>query len=454
MKNNKKHLIQLWIQDSSFVILLLLMFAFITYCAYQYDYFQDVTHNKYNTTSDDSIAILNRMKAPINIKAFVTDDHAYRDNIRHFINKYRRTKSNIELTFINPATESTIAQEFSAKVNGELVVEYQNRTEHILPPYQEEDFTNLLMHLAKSGQKHILVLDANDERDFSGKRSHDMGLFGQEIISKGYTLSTGTLPEKITSSNDLPLLVIAGTQNNATSQAEKIKHYIDAGANLIWLIDNGNLGELSEVANHLGLVVSAGVVIDSALAKFGGNPTATYAAQYGDHPATKQFKVRTLFPEARQVKAYGTYQNGWKVQDLVHVAPNGWLENSSFTSANKKTPPTFNPKEDVAGPINIALAMERTYEDKGQRIVIVGNVDFLSNQFIKQGGNLELGLNMIHWLTGDNIYLKIPPKTTKDAYLNINADSHYKIVFMFFQILLPLIILTLGMTHWWLRRKA
>jgi len=97
--------------------------------------------------------------------------------------------------------------------------------------------------------------------------------------------------------------------------------------------------------------------------------------------------------------------------------------------------------------------MSRTYETKGQRGVVIGNVDFLSNQFISDGGNLALGAQIINWLSNDNNYLKIPPRTLKDVRLNIDTESHYKVVFMFFQILLPLALFIFGIFNWWSRRK-
>ncbi len=335
-----------------------------------------------------------------------------------------------------------------------MVIAYQKRVEHLLPPFQEEEFTNLLLQISKSVQQQIFVFNNNEARNVIGHGEHDLGIFSKKLITKGYNLTTGELPQHIKQNEALPVIMIVGSRVNLTSlEVEKIKRYINAGANFMWLIDNPELGALTPLAEELGLVISQGIVIDSDLAKFGGKPTTTYAVQYGDHPATHHFRTRTSFPRAHQVQAHGTYQNGWKVQDLVHVAPNGWLESDLASINNQKNPPTFNAKEDVAGPVNIAVAMSRTYETKGQRGVVIGNVDFLSNQFISDGGNLALGAQIINWLSNDNNYLKIPPRTLKDVRLNIDTESHYKVVFMFFQILLPLALFIFGIFNWWSRRK-
>ena len=108
----------------------------------------------------------------------------------------------------------------------------------------------------------------------------------------------------------------------------------------------------------------------------------------------------------------------------------------------------------MPGPINIALAIERKYGKKGQRVVVVGNANFLSNMFINNGGNLELGINMVSWLNGNDDLITIPSTILKDSNLNLTADSNYKPIFIGFQVLLPLGLLIFGLFTWLIRRKS
>ena len=86
--------------------------------------------------------------------------------------------------------------------------------------------------------------------------------------------------------------------------------------------------------------------------------------------------------------------------------------------------------------------------------MVVGNANFLSNNFIINGGNLDLGLNMVSWLAGDDNLITIQPTLLKDGNLNLTAESNYKLVFISFQILIPLGLLIFGVFTWWKRRKA
>lgn len=456
MVTYKKHQLQLLIQHHAFALLFLTLVTLLGFLSYQYHIFGDVTQDSRNTVSESSLAILEQMKGPVSITAFAPDDEVFRQNIKKFIARYQRTKSDIQLNFINAATDPKLAQEAGIKAKGgELVIAYQKRSEHLIPPYAEQELTNVLMRLSRTHQQAVMLLSGHGERSFNSMNNPDFGAFAKQLTAKGFNLSSVNLTVKKDLHTNGAMLVIASPKEIVTAtEVAKIKKYLDGGGNLLWLLDDEHLHGLDDIAKYIGLEVAQGVVVDKSSAGFGGDLKMAFGVQYGDHPVTENFKIRTSFLDARKITAHGTYENGWKVQDLVHVAANGWLETTPFTQESDYKKITFDNKNDVPGPINIALAIERKYGKKGQRVVVVGNANFLSNAFIINGGNLDLGLNMVNWLAGDDNLISIQPAILKDSNLNITAESNYKPVFIGFQIILPLGLLIFGVLTWWKRRKA
>jgi hypothetical protein len=79
-----------------------------------------------------------------------------------------------------------------------------------------------------------------------------------------------------------------------------------------------------------------------------------------------------------------------------------------------------------------------------QRIVIIGDGDFLSNTYLGNGANLELGLNMVHWLTLDDAPILIPPRiAAPDPALNL-SEGALALIAAVFLIGLPLALLASG----------
>lgn len=453
MKINRKFRFQLFMQNSLFVVLFLSLIGLIAYLTSEYNFSRDVTQSSRNTLTEGSENVLKQLNGPVNIKVFVSQDDAYRKTINAFITRYQRSKPDINITYINPAEEPKLAQDAGVRAEGELVVEYAKRTENLAPPYVEQDLTNLLVRLARSQKHAVMYLDGHGERSLIGDKNFDLGEFGYQLGKKGFNLANPDL----TIAQEVPrngaMLVIAGPQVDiAEAEVGKIMSYVASGGNLLWLIDQAPLHGLQPLAEYLGLNLTPGTVVDMSSKQYGADPKVAFASQYADHAITKNFMLRTLFPEARQIDVNQTAADqGWKVTRLVDVAPNGWLESGNLDD------PDFDEKTDIPGPINVAVALERKAENISQRVVVVGNGNFLSNTFIGNGGNLDFGVNVINWLAGDDKLITIQPKPLKDVNVMIPSDTWNRflamVIFIGSQYLLPLALLVAGVVIWWRRRR-
>ena len=97
-------------------------------------------------------------------------------------------------------------------------------------------------------------------------------------------------------------------------------------------------------------------------------------------------------------------------------------------------------------------ALIRTKLAADPRIVVVGDGDFLSNSFLGNGGNLELGVNMIQWLSRGDALINIPARVAPDRKLQLSpvASGAIAIGFLF---LLPAVLIGIGAWVWFKRRS-
>ncbi|MFV1922088.1 MAG: GldG family protein [Methylotenera sp.] len=464
MKMNRSLKLQMLVQSWFFVILFVALVVILGYLGHQYRYAKDVTQANRNILTQGSIDVLDQMKDSVNITVFATKDDpsrgdTFRKGMLDFVARYQRQKKDINIKFINPTEEPKLAQEANIKQDGEVVVEYNKRTEHIFPPIVEQDMTNLLVRLSRTNEKPIMFLDGHGERHMQGIKNHDLGEFGKQLEEKGFKFANPDLTIAQAVPTNGAMLIIASPQVDVSElEAKKILEYIQAGGNLLWLLDDNNYHGLDNVAEYLGITVSSGIAVDMSAAQYGADAKVAFASAYGDHPITRSFQLRTLFPEAREVDAKASFDLGWKVGRLVDVAPNGWLESEKIAPGVKNQKVTFDEGVDKRGPINIGVALERVYGQKGQRVVVMGNANFLSNTFVTNGGNLDFGINVVNWLAGDDQLITIQPMPLKDANVTIpNTDMGRAVawtVFHGFQYFIPLGFLIAGFFLWWRRRKA
>ena len=464
MKINRNLRFQMLAQSWLFVIIFVCLIVVLGYLASQYHVAKDITQANRNILTQGSVNVLKSMKDPINITVFATNDDAnrgdtFRKGMIDFMARYQREKKDISLKFINPSLEPKLAQEANIREDGEVVVEYNKRTEHISPPIAEQEMTNLLVRLSRTNTRPIMFLDGHGERHLQGVKNNDLGEFGKQLETKGFKLANPDLTIAQAVPANGAMLVIASPQVDLSPvEAKKIKAYLESGGNILWLLDDDNLRGLNEVADYLGMTVSPGIAVDLSAAQFNADAKVAFASAYGDHAITRNFLLRTQFSEAHEVDAKASYELGWKVGRLVDVAPNGWLESEKIVNGGKNQKAVFDDTKDKRGPINIGVALERQYGKKGQRVVVMGNASFLSNTFVTNGGNLDFGINIVNWLAGDDSLITIQPMPLKDINVTIPSDRKSFviawIVFHGFQYIIPLVFFILGFFFWWKRRKA
>jgi ABC-type uncharacterized transport system involved in gliding motility auxiliary subunit len=449
MQVTAKLRLQMLLQNGLFVVLLIAFAALVAYFAQEYRVVQDITQNGRNTLSAQARDVLGKLTEPVKITIYATRQDArgdLRKQLRDFFAPYQRVRPDITVTFIDPREEPKLAQAAGVRLPGESVIEYGQKKEN-LTNYNEQSFINALMRLMRAGDRLLMGLDGHGERRLSGIANHDLGEFGKQLNAKGFktnSLNLAVAPEVPANAN---VLLIASPQVDLQpAEVQKIKQFVQGGGSLLWLIDQEPLRGLQPLAEQLGLVLGPGTVVDPDAARINASPAVAIGAAYGRHAVTDNFSLNTVFPFARQVGA--NEGRDWRVTRLIDVAPRGWVEMGRLDDKI-----SFDKARDIAGPVTIALALERAVGERPQRAIVVGNAHFLANQYLGSGGNLDLGMNMVNWLAGDDAMITLQPRATLDSSLDLGRASQYFLLFGYF-VFLPLAFATVGVLIWWRRRKG
>ena len=446
---NKKLRWHYLIQNGVFVILLLLLVILLGYLAAQTRLQWDVSQNGRNSLSEASVEILQKLQGPVQVIAYATEQHAQLGDIRKiiadFVALYQRVKPDLSLTFIDPVAQPILTQEADVQVNGEMIIKFNQRVEH-LTAINEQAFSNALMRLARAEDKLIVALGGHGERRVDGNANYDLGEFGRHLRTNGFNSQSLNLAIEQDVPVNASMLMIASPQTDLlTGEVDKLLNYVDRGGNLLWLVDQESLHGLLPLAEKLRLTLTPGIVVDPQAEQLKAPVTFAFGAIYGQHVITDNFDYITVFPFARQITIDENEE--WSSVSLVEVAPQGWVETGDLNSEV-----VFDQADDAAGPISIAVALTRNIQDREQRIVVVGSGHFLANTYLGNGSNLDFGINLINWLTGDEALIVIQPRATLDSNL-ILSESELTLIAVVFLVLLPVLFLVSGTVIWWHRKR-
>jgi ABC-type uncharacterized transport system involved in gliding motility auxiliary subunit len=431
-----------------FYLLLLLAIGLAGWLSQRYQGVYDWSDRARNSLTGASRQLLERLEAPLRIRSFAPANPQLRQQIRAVIEPYQRHRPDITLEFIDPALRPELTRETGIRRAGELQLSYQGRSEN-LDTLTEQQISNSIQRLIQRGQRWIAGIEGHGERRLIGKANHDLGEFSAELQRKGYRIQALQLSEQPLIPRNIALLVLAGPQV-ALLPAERqvIRDYLDRGGNLLWLTDPGPQHALPELFPELDLEILPGTVVDANAAGMGlDNPALALVTRFPDHPATQHLERVTIYPFAAALKAGPGA--GWQVIPLLQTQPGSWNETSTLSGELRRNAALG----EEPGPLTLGYAFSRQLEGTSQRLMVIGDGDFLSNSYLGNGGNLDLGLNLIRWLSGDDNLLDIPARSAPDTRLELSRSAGAAIG-LGFLFILPLLLIATGLFIWWRRRRA
>jgi hypothetical protein len=188
--------------------------------------------------------------------------------------------------------------------------------------------------------------------------------------------------------------------------------------------------------------------------------------EYRSHPLSEKFQLTTVFPGARSVQTAADVPPGVQVTEIVFTAPQSWAEADpaarpvKLDERDRKGPvcvlvAATGPATGGGGPSSGAEAGADTAEggerERAMRLVVAGDSDFCANGFSSFGGNLDLGLNAVSWLSQEEDLIAIRPKSREDRRVHI-TQTQAAAVRSILLLGMPLAVLAIGVAVWWRRR--
>jgi ABC-type uncharacterized transport system involved in gliding motility auxiliary subunit len=452
---------QIRLKNGLITLALLCLLGTLAWLSTRYSAETDITRNSSNSLSQASQKLLESLPDKILITAYIKKDQALRSQIAQLVARYKRHKTDLMLTFIDPDSDLKKTRELPIDAAGTIIVEYQGRTEK-LNFIDESSLTNALLQLANADERWVTFLSGHGERAPDGIANFDLGQFGKELDRrkiKVLAINLATMPA--IPDNSALLVLTAPAVPLLPAELELIKRYIRQGGNLLLLTDPDN-HHLDALQQLLGLRQLPGTLVDSKSKLYGINdPSFVLASDYISHPITQGFQTITVYPVTAALDI--SDETDFKPVELLKSATQSWTETGPIAGKI-----LFDADGDEKqGPLTFAYALTRPSTSSGQvfstdpgqagkpveqRIVVVGDGDFLSNAYLGNVGNLDMGLRMINWLIHDDRFIDIPAKIATDKSLQLSQLSVGVIGFGFL-VVIPLLLMGTGFYIWRKRKQ-
>jgi len=453
VKVDSKTRLQFRLQSGIFLLLFIVLLAVLGWLSNRYPYTVDMSANQRNSLSQESVLLVDRIEYPLQVTLFISPINERKPLLETLFERYQLLQPKVSFQSLNPDLHPDLLRTHDIRFDGEVLLEYQGRSEK-LTQISETNVSSAIQRLLRQGERWLVFLEGHGERHPYREANHDFSLLATQLARKGYTIEGLNLTKTSNIPENTDVLVLASPKVPLLpGEVEILRDYIDGGGSLLWLADPEQaIDGLDLLADHLAIEFLPGIIVDPN-SQLMGLERVDFAlvVEYPRHAITRNLESMSLFPQVQPIEYHGAEE--WQRKNFLRSDIRSWNETGELRGE------IFNGDNDdeISGPLNIGLTLARSQPNSDgeiveQRVVIVGDADFLSNRYLGNGSNLEIGTNLINWLSHDDRLIAISPRPAPDTRLELPPYSQYAIAFTFL-LVLPLGLLASGVRIWLKRRK-
>jgi len=452
----------------------------------------DMTDAHRHSLSKKTSDMLARLETPVHITFF--HDQLMTETV-DFYEQMAAITDKVTVEFHDPMLNPSMARVKGVEFAGTAIMESEDRKIQVHSPL-EVDIANAVLKISQGIQQTVCFLDGHGEPDpFSlekhdhmegtgGDHSHGLGSriliherhgmakLRTSLESMNYVAQKVSLVQGTASLEACDLFIVAGPQTRLMdSEVKTIDEYINAGNNVLLMLDPFIETGLEPIIRKLGVILDNDLVIDPK-SHFWADVSSPAVTQYNRHSITEDIPL-TFFPGARSLSPTENRVPETYVRPLVNSSTESFGEKDASTAS-------FTEGVDTKGPLTMIVIIERDpsrinkmqplLEDtrneeatpikstadsedavRTSRIAIVGDSDFATNSFFHMLGNGKLILNTINYLTVQENLIGLEPKTMDIPQVTL-TNEQMKGVFFMSILLIPSLMALIGIAVWWRRR--
>jgi ABC-type uncharacterized transport system involved in gliding motility auxiliary subunit len=442
------------------ILLVLTLIVCVNYLANKHNFTWDLTQEKLNSLSDQSVSILKGLKDDVEFKVFFRGPQATEDKqrVRAVLDNYQDYSGRIHVRYINAYVENQLALEYMKDMperDAQPVLVYLDRGSRRIrvdAPYDEAAITSALIKATREGEAKIYFLQGHGEKTPVGTDDTGLKELAKSLEEGSFKVDTLNLLDKKEIPSDASVLAIVGpVVPYLDTELKWLRDYALKGGKLLIALDPGTKQNLANLTKTLGVQYQNNYVFTQSSMIQGGGP-ATILGRSFDQASdiTKSFPsggVFGVFPLTSEVDPAADKSKNIQVDELVKT------DAFSFTVVDPTKPLTARPELKA---VTIAVESHGKLEDKPDAksfsAVIFGDSDFMSNRAIMLGVNRDLILNAIAQLSDQKDLISIRPKIPKGSIVTLT--SYQRLTFIILGLSLPVILLILSGVMWFRRRGA
>ncbi|HYE93108.1 MAG TPA: GldG family protein [Terriglobales bacterium] len=432
------------------VLLVLGVIGFVEALSARHNARLDLTENRRNSLSPQTIQLLKALKTEVNAVGFFRSDQPGKRVAEDLFKQYARHAGNkFTWKVVDPDREPALARRYAIESYGTVVLETKTKSEKVTDA-EEEKLTNGLVKVTREGRRTVYVLQGHGEHEVNNSERAGFTEAKGALERSNYEVKPLVLAREGKVPDDAAVIIAPGPRTDLfPPEFDALDGFVGKGGKLLVMVNPFQAEGLKKWLVKHGFELGDNLIVEpNPIGRlFGIGPEVPIVQQYESHPITRDMGgVTTLFPLTRSVAAVKAPPQGLTVRPLAQTSPQSWgATNRDALQRGEAQPDPQDPR----GPLPVAAVSTK---DKS-RIVVYGTSNLASNQFINLQGNRDFFLNTVSWLAEEEDQISIRPKDTKQSPVFLSAQQG-QAVFLLPVVVMPALVLVAGIVVVVRRRAA
>ena len=377
------------------------------------------------------------------------------DVIENLLSKYDSLSDHVKVVKKNPDIYPTFAEQYTSEevANNSLIVECGDKSRYIayddiyiseanMATYSYDNsfdgegaITSAIDYVVNEEQPQLYELEGHGEAELPEA-------FSEQIEKENIELNTFSLLNEDTIPEEADcILIYAPSSDISTEEKDLLAEYVENGGKLMVLAgptEDGTLENLYSLLADYGVEAAEGIVVESDREHYAFQAPYILLPDISSNEITDPLLDENYYAIMPIAQGMTVKNNGkGSVTELLTTSDNSFskIDGYSLTSYEKED-------GDIDGPFAVAVSIE--CENDGQ-IIWFSSSEFLNDTYnsYSSGANLDLGMNALSSMMGENEAVAIRSKSLNYNYLTI-SDSTSSVLKAVMIGVFPLVYLGIG----------
>ena len=416
---------------------------------------KDISAAQLYSVTSSTKAVVNNLSADVTIY-WVVQPGEEDDIVGHLLNQYDSLSDYIRVERKNPDASPTFTQQYTDQTveNNSLIVVSGERSRYIpyseiyqhqpdVATYQyttsfdgEGAITSAIDYVVSQDQPQLYVLEGHGEAELPEPFRKELEKANVETQPLSLLTSDG-VPEEADG-----VMIYSPASDLSAQEAETLTAYLDQGGKLVVMagpVEGDALPNLYHILESCGVTAAQGIVAEGDRAHYAFQMPLALLPDLSSHPVTDpliQERYTPLLPVAQGL-VIGQAPEGTTVTPLLTTSEQAYSKAAGYSLE------TYEKEAgDTDGPFAVALAATRA---SGGELLWFSSSDFLDELYnsYSSGANVDLAMNGVSYLLGEEETLAIRSKSMDYNYLTI-SDATASLLTVIMIGVLPLAYLGVG----------